>query len=242
MSALAAAASLGHTQLVRLLLDRGAAVDAKPTTAIPMFRFTGHGLTALHAAVYAGQPQAAELLLSHGGADISATFDAYRAVGSPPEPGSPGRRDRRTWTTGVTALHLADDSPGCAALLLRRGADAAARDGWGRTPLHWAMGSGNVDVVRLLLAAGTPVDVLDDDGATPLAVLVARLESGAGRAGHPDIVRMLLAAGANPDLRYPQDLSVKARLLLMEEWRGVYGPIFEECQLGSPGFGGRRLS
>ncbi|OIW24591.1 ankyrin [Coniochaeta ligniaria NRRL 30616] len=234
MSALSAASSLGHTPLVRLLLDRGAAADAKLTT-VPMSRFSGHGLTALHVAVFADRPEVADLLLSHGGASAAATFEGYRAVGTPeskPAASSP-RRHGRVWTTGIAALHLADDSPACTALLLRRGADPDARDGFGRTALHWAMGGGNVGVVHLLLEAGTAVDVLDDDGATPLAVLVARLESGASRAGHPDVVKMLLAAGANPDLRYPQDLSVKSRLLLMEEWRGVYEGVFERYALGS---------
>lgn len=246
MSALAAASSLGHVSLVRLLLSRGASVDAKLTT-VPMSRFTGHGLTALHVAVYADKPAAVDLLLSHGGADVSATFDGYRAgalgssspssSSSTKPPASPGRRHSRVWTTRVTALHLAaDDSPACTSLLLRRrgggGADPDARDGFGRTALHWAMSGGNVNVVHLLLRAGTPaVDVLDDDGATPLALLVSRLESGASRAGHPDVVRMLLAAGANPDLRYPQDISVKQRLLLMDEWRGVYEGIFERYRV-----------
>lgn len=232
MSALAAASSLGLREAVKLLLDRGAAVDAKLTT-IPMFRFTGHNLTALHVAVFAGQASIAQVLLSHGGADAMATFDGHRAI-SAPEPNSSKQRDRRTWTTGITPLHLADDNPFCTELLLRHGADPEARDGWGRTPLHWAMSSGNAEVVNLLLGAGTPVDVMDDDGATPLALLVSRLESGASRQGHPEIVRMLLADGANPDLRYPQDLSVKARLLLMEEWQAVYAPIFQKWQLGSP--------
>jgi ankyrin repeat protein len=95
------------------------------------------------------------------------------------------------------------------------------------------MTTGNPEVVDLLLKFGTPVDVLDDDGATPLALLVGRLESGKIRPGHPAIVRILLTAGANPDLRYPQDLSVKARLLFMDKWRSVYEPIFEKYQMGS---------
>ncbi|KAJ9129458.1 Ankyrin, partial [Coniochaeta hoffmannii] len=70
-SALAAASTLGHVPLLRPLLSRGAAADAKLTT-LPMSRFTGHGLTALHAAVFADKPAAADLLLSHGvGADVS---------------------------------------------------------------------------------------------------------------------------------------------------------------------------
>jgi ankyrin repeat protein len=251
MSALAAACSLGHISIIRALLARGAIVDAQLTTT-PILRFTGHGLTALHVAVSADKPEAVQVLLSEGGADATATFDGHRAIGTSPPPSNSNspptakpttlsrpRRHSRVWTTAITSLHLAaaaaaagdgdnTSSPSCTSLLLRHGAaDPEARDGFGRTPLHWAMSGGSVETVHLLLRAGTPVDVVDDDGATPLAALVSQLEAGRSRPGHPDVVRMLLAAGANPDLRYPQELSVRRRLLLMDEWRDVYEGLFE---------------
>lgn len=232
MSVLAVASSLGLKHAVRLLVDRGASVDAKLTT-IPMSRFTGHGLTALHAAVFAERNIAAEMLLCHAMADVGATCDGHSLLRNTHGHG-PKQRDRRTWTTDITPLHLADDSPRCTGLLLRYGADPAARDGWGRTPLHWAMATGNPDVVDILLKTGTPVDVLDDDGATPLALLVARLENDEVRHGYPAIVRMLLTAGANPDLRYPRNLSVKSRLLRMDKWRPLYEPILEQYLMRSP--------
>ncbi|RKU39738.1 hypothetical protein DL546_000062 [Coniochaeta pulveracea] len=232
MSALAVASTLGLDDAVRLLLGRGAAVSAE-VTSIPMFRFTGHGMTALHAAVFAEQSTTAEILLRHGKAEVGATCDGQRASRSTHGYG-PKQQNRRTWTTGITPLHLADDSPRCTGLVLRYGADPAARDGSGRTPLHWAMAAGNPEVVDSLLKSGTPVDALDDDGATPLALLVARVESGGTRQGHPAVVRMLLTAGANPDLRYPRDLSVKARLLNVDKWRSVYEPSFEMYQMRSP--------
>lgn len=39
----------------------------------------------------------------------------------------------------------------------------------GRTPLHSACASSNVDVVKRLLEAGATVNVQSEDGATPLA-------------------------------------------------------------------------
>jgi ankyrin repeat protein len=96
------------------------------------------------------------------------------------------------------------------------------------------MATGNPDVADILLKTGTPVDVLDDDGATPLALLVARLENDEVRHGYPAIVRMLLTAGANPDLRYPRNLSVKSRLLRMDKWRPLYEPILEQYLMRSP--------
>ena len=172
-----------------------------------------------------------EILLEHGGANVSATFDACRAIDWLKEVPRK-QRDRKHWTTGVTALHVADDSPGCTELLLRYGADPTARDNFGRTPLHWAMVSGNVEVVRMLLAAGTNADVMDDDGATPLSELVTRLECGASREGHPEIARVLLKFGADLDLRYPQNVSLRERLFKMDKWRGVYEPIFEAVGRG----------
>lgn len=235
MSALAAAAALGHVALVNLLLSRGAAIDARATT-MPMSRSTGHGLTALHAAVSSDRQAVAETLISLG-ASVHVALDGYRSLASPP--GSPGRRDRKVWTAGVTALHLSASNPAITSFLLRYRADTTARDSFGRTPLHWAMSGANVDVVKMLLAAGTEVDVLDDDGATPLAVLVGRLEMGEGRKGHEEVVRELLEAGANADLRYPGDLSLRGRVGAMERGKGAYGEIFERYGLGSPRLGGR---
>ena len=45
----------------------------------------------------------------------------------------------------------------------------SARTRDGRTILHSACASSNVDVVKRLLAAGAAVNVQSDDGATPLA-------------------------------------------------------------------------
>lgn len=237
MSALSSASVLGLNPVVELLLARGADVDAAGTN-IPMYRFEGHRMTALHVAVFAGHAATADVLLRCGGADVAAAFDVDKGSSMSaykPETGGAGRKDRWRWTTGMTALHLADDGPSCATVLLRHGADPEARDGAGRTPLHWAVVAGNVGVARLLLEAGSPADVMDDDGGTPLAQVVAMLECGKPREGYPDIVSMLLAAGANPGLRYPQDLSVRARMMLMDEWKAVYEGIFAKFEVGNPG-------
>ena len=86
----------------------------------------------------------------------------------------------------MTALHVADDSPVCTELLLRYGADPTARDNFGRSPLHWGMISGNVEVVKMVLETGINPDVMDDDGATPLSELVTRLECGAADTSNPN--------------------------------------------------------
>ena len=79
------------------------------------------------------------------------------------------------------------------------GADIAARDDIGRTPLHFAAeGNENPAVIEALLAAGAdPMARLDAstvfDGETPLHV--------AAYNEHPAVVEVLVAAGANVDAR-----------------------------------------
>ena len=71
---------------------------------------------------------------------------------------------------GVSGLHLAHTSSRCAERLIRHGAALHSRDDRGRTPLHWAVGAGSVEVVKLLIGAGADGDVTDDDGSTPLGM------------------------------------------------------------------------
>ena len=70
-SALEIAASYGNVSMVRLLLDRGADINA------PSF----WGSTALVAAAVSGQPEVIELLLQRG-ADVDANDDGATALGS----------------------------------------------------------------------------------------------------------------------------------------------------------------
>ncbi|KAK3693142.1 ankyrin repeat-containing domain protein [Podospora appendiculata] len=276
MSIVAAAVSLNLPDAIVLLLRRGAAVDA-PLNDVPMFRFIGKRMTALHVAAFADRPECMELLLQHGSANVAATFDlvenpepvlpAPKAAprtnrhSQPPNlnqktsssrnanPASktstsrtsrtptpnlkpskpsadttPSKKDIQPRVTkNVTALHLAETSPSSARILLRHGASPLARDSRGQTPLHWAARSGDAAVVQQLLdaGAGPTADVMDRDGATPLAVLVERVEAGAPRNGDAEVVRLLLARGANADLKKNGGRSLRERLLECER-RGVF--------------------
>ena len=54
-------------------------------------------------------------------------------------------------------------------LLRHNGADPDVRDGYGRSPLHVAALSGNLEVVRILIKyAPTNINARDEDGSTPL--------------------------------------------------------------------------
>ncbi|MDA3837449.1 MAG: ankyrin repeat domain-containing protein [Candidatus Delongbacteria bacterium] len=63
----------------------------------------------------------------------------------------------------------------------------------GRTPLHNAMSSNDVEVVQLLIDYKAPVNIQDEDGITPLILAI--------RNGSEDIVKILLNNGADTNLK-----------------------------------------
>ena len=75
--------------------------------------------------------------------------------------------------------------------LLTQGEDVNAAQGDGMTALHWASRRGDLDVVKMLLAAGGNVRATTRLGNyTPLLL--------ASEAGHASVIEALAAAGADP--------------------------------------------
>ena len=70
------------------------------------------------------------------------------------------------------------------------GADVAARDDDGRTPLFYAAGNGTPPIVAALLAAGADLKARADNGYTPLHQAARENED-------PAVVQALLVAGAS---------------------------------------------
>lgn len=70
-----------------------------------------------------------------------------------------------------------------ALLLLEAGADPAARDNAGLTPLLWAARSGHRDIAETLLDEGADASAQDPSGLTPLL--------WAARNGHDAVVKLL---------------------------------------------------
>jgi len=97
---------------------------------------------------------------------------------------------------GQTAALLAAERGEARMLVVLRkaGADLAARDPKGVTPLHAAAREGFTAIVRTLLAAGVRVDTRTRHfRGTPLHAAAVR--------DRPDVARLLLAAGARRDAR-----------------------------------------
>ena len=213
-AALHHAARHGHVETVTLLLSRGARqraknktwdtplhlaakngdvrvadalladADAKGNAKEILNRARRSGTTPLHSAVERGHVDAARLLLSRG-ADWNAKtirdesvahFAAKRGV---PEILSLvlERREAALATLAADSLEL-DDDP------------LTLRDHTESFPLHWAAERGNLEAVRALAEAGTPVNVGGMwRGATPAHL--------AARGGFVDVLAYLHSVGAD---------------------------------------------
>jgi ankyrin len=229
-TALHRAAYHGHTETVRLLLDRGASVHATADDGgTPLHRAvaSGHradretayllldrgadagrtnhrGETPLFAACAVGDTELAERLI-HAGASVNSV-----AAGK------------------VTPLHIAAEK-GHTTLtqrLLAQGANPNAANYWNGTPLHLAAREGHTEVARALLAGKAELLARDNWYRTPLhaavwfgqrevaellldaGIPVSELSYGfstplhvAAEKGHVDVADLLTARGADVNAR-----------------------------------------
>ncbi|OIW32572.1 ankyrin [Coniochaeta ligniaria NRRL 30616] len=100
----------------------------------------------------------------------------------------PGKPDTDTETSPKERLSMsggeAKGHEETVALLLKAGVPADSRTEDGRTALHWAAASGNMNIIRLLRDHGAAVGCLDVNGKLPWQFAV---ENGAGA----DVVAVL---------------------------------------------------
>ena len=162
-----AAAQQGDVQRIGTLLAAGADPNSRD----------GHGRTPLHVATFARQRDAIRVLVEKGRADLGALEnDRYDAV---------------------TIAAVADDEQ-TLALLLALGASAKLTTSrYDGTALIAAAHLGHDGVVRQLIAAGAPLDHVNNLHWT---ALIEAIVLGNGGKRHQAVVRDLLAAGASTAL------------------------------------------
>jgi len=175
------AARHGRKEMVELLLERGASVNAtvsKEKVAKNSGLNSGeNGRTSLHFAAFYGHKVVAETLLAHG-----AKVDARDAEGKTP-------------------LHYAaqKEFKNVVEMLLTAGADVNAKDNNGATALFEAVGAGNKAIAELLLARGAAVNERNDEGKSALFSAVT--------AGNKPIVELLLANKSDVNLKTKDGLT-----------------------------------
>ena len=184
------AASLNRPDLVGVLLDSGAKIDARDIsdeqqvsnrlgqflTSLGSYPTVDSiiriGYEPLHIAAMGNAVDAAKVLLERG-ADIHAKSEY-----------------------GDTPLSVAvwsDDAVDTAKVLIEHGADIHTKDQWGWTPLHHAASWNAADTFSLLTAHGADIHAKSDDGDTPLSAAVS--------FNAVDTAKVLIELGADIDSR-----------------------------------------
>ena len=191
------AATSGHTDMVKLLLEYGAGTHHE----LPIKGWGEKGSTSLQVAVAPGwreedQPkkhEVARILIADG-----AYYDIYSACALNDTARLQELIDEdaavvdATDDYGMTALHWAAraGSLECAGMLLGRGGLVNALNKAHRTPLQLAAEADQADMIRLLARHGADLNTQDRKGRTPL--------HRATYEGCVEAAETLLAVGADP--------------------------------------------
>ena len=203
--ALYTAIEKGDVEMVRLLVEAGADVNAAAGFG---------GNTPLHEAVEQGDAEIVKILVA-AGADVNAEgyFDRTPLslaaeegateimqilLGSGPDADtSEGGEDKEAASMpsiGSEALYTAIEKGDheMVRLLVEAGADVNAAEGFGgNTPLHEAVEQGDAEIVKILVAAGADVNAEGYFDRTPLSL--------AAEEGATEIMQILLGSGPDAD-------------------------------------------
>lgn len=183
-TALLVAVNSGRTDVVKMLLDEGADIEA----------YTSSKLTSLMIAAYNGYTEVVELLLENGAKVNSVDKYDYTAlmVAISNEKSEvakmlldKGCDVKKSDALGRTALHIAVSNGlgDVVKMLLDSGVDVNAKDCDGSTALILACSKGDKEMVKLILEKDVDIEARNKEDETALTI--------ANSLGHKEVVEML---------------------------------------------------
>jgi ankyrin repeat protein len=160
---------LAALEVIRMLLDRGANVNARTKEVPPIRRFVTPlgdlswvdftGQTAFLRAALAGDITVMRLLLEKGAdpniTTLAGTTALMAAAGV-------------NWMSGQTFSESKDALMQAVQLCLDKGADVNAKNSMGVTAVIGAANRGSDDILEFLVKKGARLDIKDNEGRTPL--------------------------------------------------------------------------
>ena len=175
------AAEKGHTEIVRLLLEKGADVNIEDV----------FGLTALQMVKFGSHTDIVQMLESATQkADKKAGAKESETVASNKNTQSFESVSKHSEDKNDQLLQAVKDGNLTAVqTLLANGADVNAKDDCGIPALWLAASHGYTEVVKLLLEKGADINAKNNDGVTALMM--------AAGIGHTEIAKLLLEKGAD---------------------------------------------
>ena len=169
------AAKMGYAEIARALLQAGAPINSK----------ADYGRTPLHMAAHNGHAEMVQLLLERG-ADINAAADL------PAQDGAGNDRNNTPLHEGVQHNRFSVVMVLAASPRL----NVKAMDSLNHTPLFYAVGSGLVESVRLILNHGSWANPVNTNSPNHTLMLIASIENGEIKPENAsEILKMLKAKG-----------------------------------------------
>ncbi|MEI9906268.1 MAG: ankyrin repeat domain-containing protein [Asticcacaulis sp.] len=169
-------------EVIRLLLDHGADIDA----------VRSDGRTAYAMAAMSDQDAVAGLLASRGADTRLSALDAYVAGEDVAVPRESTDIPANTWMLCTLAE---SGNVRAVARMLDAGVAIDARGSMGETALHWACWKGNVELMKLLLGRGAPLDIKETTYNAPPAGWLHHGSTNYGLGDYAECARLLIAAG-----------------------------------------------
>ena len=156
-----------HLDVLKLLVERGADVNARYTKTVPPRQAQGNinvapGSTALYRAVRAIDLASVKLLVDAGANPSLALTD-----GSTPLMAAAGLGAPRGGDEEVTEAGDRNDPVDVMRLLVDKGADVNAVNDQGMTPMHYAVQRGVDRIIEYLASKGARFDVKNKQGRSP---------------------------------------------------------------------------